>query len=77
MRSTRPAVEYQRPPADVPDAALVAACDTSERPVAVNGDLTDELTRTRSQRDECAGQMDGVREWRTNALKRAAEPLPK
>jgi hypothetical protein len=77
MRSTRPATEYKRAPADVPDAALVGPCDTSEQSVKVNGDLTDELTRTRAQRDECAGRMDGVRQWRGDAIKRAEGALPK
>lgn len=75
-RSTRPAVEYEPAPLDLPDAALVAPCDTSERPVAVNGDLAEELNHTRAQRDECAGRMDGVRQWRSDAIRRA-EDLPK
>jgi hypothetical protein len=62
---------FERPPADVPDASLVAPCDTSEDDPATNGDLANELNRTRRQRDDCAGRMDGVRQWRSDAIKRA------
>lgn len=63
--------EYKRPPADVPDASLVAPCDTSEQDIPTNGDMANELNRTRRQRDDCAGRMDGVRQWRSDAIKRA------
>jgi hypothetical protein len=61
----------------LPDAALVVPCDTSERDPATNGALSDELARTRGQRDRCAAQIVGVGKWRSDAIKRAAKPLPK
>jgi hypothetical protein len=57
----------------VPDAALVAPCDTSNNPTATNGDLADELARNRGQRDDCAARMSGVAQWRADAIRRAAE----
>ena len=70
-------------PADVPDAALVAPCDTAETDPATNTALALELSVTRRQRGDCAARMDGVRQWRTDALRRAEElrkasaaPLP-
>lgn len=68
----RPAVEFHRPPADVPDAALVVPCDRSEQPIATNGQMAEELNRTRRQRNDCADRMDGVRQHRTDELRRAA-----
>lgn len=65
-------IEYADRPADVPEASLVAPCDTTEGDPATNGDLANELNRTRRQRDDCAGRMDGVRQWRSDAIKRAA-----
>jgi hypothetical protein len=56
----------------LPDAALVVPCDTSERPATVNGDLVDELTRTRRQRNDCAAQVEATAQWRRDAAKRAA-----
>lgn len=70
--STRPAIEY-RYVEDLPDEGLVAPCDTSERPIAVNGDMVDELNRTRRQRNDCAAQVDGTRQWRRDAAKRTAD----
>lgn len=67
-------IAYQAPPADVPDASLVVACDTSDNPTPTNGTMADELSRNRGQRNECAVRMDGVRQWRTDALKRASVP---
>ena len=61
-------------PADVPDAALVAPCDQSEVDPMTNRELANELAHTRRQRDECAGRMDGVRQWRAKALERAKAP---
>ncbi len=58
-------------PADVPDAALVEPCDTAERDPETNAVLADELAVTRKQRDDCAVRMDGVRQWRKDAIKRA------
>jgi len=58
----------------------VVPCDRSEQPIATNGEMADELTRTRRQRDDCADRIDGVRQWRGDALKRseaAANALPK
>jgi hypothetical protein len=69
----RTAIAPATPPADVPNADLVAPCDTSNNPVATNGALADELARNRGQRDDCAARMDGVRQWRTDAIRRAAE----
>lgn len=64
-----PAVEY-RYVLDLPDEALVAPCDTTEQPVEVNGDMLSELARTRTQRDNCAGQVAGTAQWRRDAIKR-------
>jgi hypothetical protein len=64
-------VKYASRPADLPDAALVAPCDTSDRDVPTNGDLADELNRTRRQRNDCATNVDGLRQWRADALKRS------
>jgi hypothetical protein len=55
----------------LPDAALVAPCDRSNGDVPTNGDLADELNRARRQRNDCAAQVDGVRQWRADALKRS------
>jgi hypothetical protein len=71
------AIAYASKPADVPDAALVAACDTSDNPTATNGAMADELSRNRGQRNECAVRMDGVRQWRSDAIKRASDPPKK
>jgi len=57
----------------LPDAALVQPCDTTERPAATNGDLVDELGRTRRQRNDCAAQVEGMAQWRVDAAKRAEE----
>ena len=64
-------------PADVPDAALVAPCDTSERDPATNGDLADELALTRHQRDDCAAKVDGTAQWRQDAIRRAEQAASK
>lgn len=69
--STRPTIEY-RYVEDLPDESLVAPCDTTERPIEVNGDFVEELNRTRRQRNDCAAQVDGTRQWRRDAAKRAA-----
>ena len=66
-------IRSARPPADVPDAALVAACDTSERDPRLNIDLAEELISTRHQRDDCAAQVEGLRHWRKDAARRANE----
>lgn len=66
-------IEYRAPPADVPDAALVAPCDVSDNPTPTNGDLAEELNRNRGQRNDCATRMVGVGQWRTDAIRRAAE----
>lgn len=66
-------------PADVPDAALVAPCDTADGDPATNGALIAELAHVRRQRNDCAAQIDATRQWRTDALRRAAdrtEPKP-
>lgn len=60
-------------PLDVPDAALVAPCDTSEEDPAVNVALALELARTRRQRDDCAAKVDGVAQWRKDAIQRHGE----
>lgn len=73
----RPAPVETRLAADLPDAALVAACDTSDRPTATNGDLADELSRTRQQRNGCAAQVDGVRTWREQAAERIRKSNPR
>jgi hypothetical protein len=49
----------------------VGPCDRNESGVAVNGDLVEELAKTRRQRNDCADRMDGVRQWRGDAIKRA------
>lgn len=64
------------PPPDLPDAALVVPCDTAEGDPATVGQLADELTHTRKQRDDCAARMGGVASWRAGAIKRAATPAP-
>ncbi len=61
-------------PADVPDAALVEPCDTTESDPVDNGALADELIATRKQRDDCAAKVEGNRQWRADAIKRA-QPL--
>jgi hypothetical protein len=66
-------IEYRAPPADVPDAALVAPCDTSDNPTPTNGEMADELARNRGQRNDCATRMGGVAQWRADAIRRAAE----
>lgn len=58
-------------PADVPDAALVEPCDTFERDPVDNAALADELAATRKQRDDCAAKVDGTRQWRKDAIRRA------
>ncbi len=58
---------------DLPDASLVVDCDTTEQGIATNLDMSDELSRTREQRDECAAHMKAVAQWRQDAVKRAAE----
>lgn len=58
-------------PPDLPDAALVQPCDTAETDPANNGQLANELSRTRRQRDDCATRMGGVATWRADAAKRA------
>lgn len=68
-QTTKPAIEY-RYLTDLPDAALVIPCDTSERDVVTNGDMADELSRTREQRDTCAGQVRGLATWRAGAVER-------
>ena len=70
--STRPAVEF-RYVDDLPDASLVTPCDTAETNVERNGDMLAELTRTRRQRDDCAGQVNSLGEWRKDAAARTAE----
>jgi hypothetical protein len=59
------------PPADVPDAALVAPCDRANADPATNLAMSIELNHNRKQRDDCASRMDGVAQWRADALKRA------
>jgi hypothetical protein len=49
----------------------VEPCDTSERDPIDNAALADELAATRKQRDDCAAKVDGSRQWRTDAIKRA------
>lgn len=66
-------IETSRPPLDLPDAALVAPCDTSEGDPATNGQLVEELNTTRRQRDDCAAQVDGIRQWRSDAIRRHEE----
>jgi hypothetical protein len=39
--------------------------------------MADELSRNRGQRNECAVRMDGVRQWRSDAIKRASDPPKK
>lgn len=70
--STRPnpQIEY-RYLADLPDANLVAPCDTRDAAVRDNGDLAQELPRVRRQRNDCAAQVDGLRRWRGEAAQRA------
>ncbi len=62
-------------PADVPDAALVVLCDIANGDPATNGELTNEVTRARRQRNDCAAQVAALRQWRTDALRRAADAL--
>jgi hypothetical protein len=69
----RTAIQPAIPPADVPNADLVAACDTSDSATPTNGAMADELARNRGQRNDCATRMDGVRQWRTDAMRRASE----
>lgn len=75
-RSDAP-IEIGYRPADVPDAAIVAPCDRTERDFATNGAMVDELAVTRKQRNDCASKIDGVRQWRSNAIKRAEALAPK
>jgi hypothetical protein len=42
---------------------MVAACDTANKAVFDVGDVVDELTDTREQRDRCAAKVDALREW--------------
>lgn len=35
--------------------------------------MADELARNRGQRNDCAARMDGVRQWRSDAIRRAEE----
>jgi hypothetical protein len=66
------------PPADVPDADLVAPCDRANGDPADNVQLANETAHNRKQRDDCADRMDGVRQWRSDALARAkVKPAPK
>lgn len=58
--------------ADLPDAALVAPCDTANASWATNGELLDALLGTRDQRDGCAAQVDKIAKWRSEAAERAA-----
>jgi hypothetical protein len=69
----RAALQPEVPPADVPNAELVAPCDTSDNATPTNGDLADELARNRGQRNDCAARMDGVRTWREHAIQRATD----
>lgn len=65
-------------PADLPDASLIAPCDVTEGNPENNGELSDELIRTRGQRDRCAAQIEGVAQWRSDAIKRVGSlPKPK
>lgn len=59
-------------PADVPDAALVAPCDTTNTDPATNVALALELAHARKQRDDCAAQVQGLSQWRKDALLRAS-----
>lgn len=60
-------------PLDVPDAALVAPCDTTNGDPATNVALALELARTRRQRDDCSSQVDGLGKWRQDAIQRHKE----
>lgn len=59
-------------PADVPDAALVAPCDQTNADPATNVALALELAHARKQRDDCAAQVQGIGQWRKDALLRAS-----
>ena len=65
-------VKSTPPPADVPDAALVSPCDRANGDPETNAALALETAHTRKQRDDCADRMDGIRQWRDDALRRAS-----
>ena len=67
-----PPVDRVQYVADLVPAAVVAPCDTSERPVQTTDDVVTELTRTRDQRDACAAKVDRAREHRAAAEARVA-----
>jgi len=58
-------------PADLPDPQLVEPCDQRNTDPATNAALADELAVARDQRDRCAAKVDGMRQWRSDAAKRA------
>ena len=62
-------------PLDVPDGALVAPCDVRNGDPETNKALISEVLHTRRQRNDCAAQVDGLRSWRSDALKRADDAL--
>ena len=68
------AIDLLPPPADVPDAALVVACDTAEGDPLTNLAVANELINTRKQRDDCAARVAAIARWRADALTRAAKP---
>lgn len=70
--TNRPAVEHQSH-ALLPDAGLVAECDTSEGRVSLNGDFPIELENTRAQRDSCAAQVRALLTWREKVKAFVAE----
>lgn len=65
----KPVIEYRLEKV-LPDASLVQDCDTSERDVPTNGDLANELSITRQQRDACSRQVKGLKMWRDETAKR-------
>lgn len=66
----KPSTIEFRTVADLPDASLVAPCDTSKRPVTLNEDMPSELSRTRKSLGECAAKVDALADWRKGAAKR-------
>ena len=60
---------------DLPDAALVAPCDTSDAPWRLNIELLDGWLKRGEQRDACAAQVAKLANWRAEAVARLNEQL--
>lgn len=61
----------------VPPAYLVEECPPNSTALLNNvGDIDDARLVAEKARDDCAAQIDGVRDWRTDTLKAAIVPKP-